>query len=96
MDDATLEFGTEGPTTDEDLALLARLIGEVRIAADGLRLVGTSLHLRRDDLHGDAVALTGTSLAALHGRLEETRRRLDMLAGRDTGLRGARGSTRAA
>ncbi|MFM8988320.1 MAG: hypothetical protein ACKOUS_01335, partial [Alphaproteobacteria bacterium] len=65
----------------------ARLIREVRIAAVGLRLVGTSLHLRRDDLHGDAVALTGTSLAALHGRLEETRRRLHVVASRDVVLR---------
>lgn len=89
MDDAALEIGKEGSTTAEDLALLARLIGEVRIAADGLRLVGTSLHLRRDDLHGDAVALTGTSLAALHGRLEETRRRLHFVASRDVGWRGA-------
>jgi hypothetical protein len=89
MDDAALEIGREGSTTAEDLALLARLIGEVRIAADGLRLVGTSLHLRRDDLHGDAVALTGTSLAALHGRLEETRRRLHFVASRDVGWRGA-------
>lgn len=87
MDDATLEARTEGPSTAEDLALLARLIREVRIAADGLRLVGTSLHLGRDDLHGDAVALTGTSLAALHRRLEETRRRLHMVASRDVGLR---------
>ncbi len=89
MDDAALEIGREGSTTAEDLALLARLIGEVRIAADGLRLVGTSLHLRRDDLHGDAVALTGPSLAALHGRLEETRRRLHFVASRDVGWRGA-------
>lgn len=89
MDDAALEIGREGSTTAEDLALLARLIGEVRIAADGLRLVGTSLHLRRDDLHGDAVALTGTSLAALHGRLEETRRRLHFVASRDVGWRDA-------
>lgn len=81
MDDLALGGRTAPPTTREDLACLAWLISEVRIAAGGLRLVGESLRRRHDDLHGDAVSLTGASLEALHGRLEETRQRLQRMAG---------------
>lgn len=80
MDDAAVLAEAKTSTGVDDLALLAWLIDEVKIAAQGLRLVGASLHAARDELHGDAVALTGTSLAMLHRKLEDTRRRLQFQA----------------
>lgn len=81
MDDSGFDGRNWEPATAGDFARLAWLISEVKIAAGGLRLVGESLRRGQDDLHGDAVSLTGTSLDALHARLEETRQRLQRGAG---------------